>query len=133
MVDPSKSVFRNDMAMIIPPSPENRVENGNDRLLGIRLRLIEEVPGLAQYTFNVLPGGGYEQFLLVIPVLQDVLPEEVKAFRDMHDAGLFFTLSTTKNSCNGSILLGFSPLFPVSVVLQSAHSGRWEGILMRSG
>ena len=38
---------------------------------------------------NVLPGGGYEQFLPVLPVLPDVLPEEIKAFRDMHDAGLF--------------------------------------------
>jgi len=38
---------------------------------------------------NVLPGGGYEQFLPVLPVLPDVLPEEIKAFRDRHDAGLF--------------------------------------------
>ena len=77
------------MAMIVPPSPENRVENGNDGLLGKRLRLFEEVPGLAQDTLNVLPCGSYKQFLPVLPVFPNILPEKIEAFRDMHDAGLF--------------------------------------------
>ena len=76
--------LRHDVAMIIHPSPDHRVELTDQFHLAEPPTLAGELPHLDQEVMRVLLGGLDEQLAAIFP---EVLSEEVEPVVDMGDAG----------------------------------------------
>ena len=95
VVDVAEDLLADDMAVVVAPAPDDRVETTNQGILRQADAGLEDVPNLLLYRRDTGLGRFDEQLAVV---LADIEAEEVEALIDMDDSGL--------------LLREFQPAFP---------------------
>lgn len=90
VVSSMKNICADNMAMILCPSDNNRIEQQNESTSRERLVLLDDLPDLFQVGMHILSRWFNQQFVpLSCFVLAYVLTQEVEPLFDMGDTGFF--------------------------------------------